>query len=78
MLSIETLILLSVPAVYLIVAVTTVFRTPKLDTDELDEDLEEEEEEGLLASTGRRFNATWQDITGRARKNDQRNYGSTD
>ena len=34
----------------------------------LDQDLEEEEEEGLLASTGRRFGATWQDITGRAKK----------
>lgn len=59
--------------VYLIVFITTLFRTPKLDTDQLDADLEEEEEEGLLASTGRRFNATWQDITGRAKKN----YGTT-
>ncbi|OCK93613.1 uncharacterized protein K441DRAFT_661564 [Cenococcum geophilum 1.58] len=58
--------------VYLIVFITTLFRTPKLDTDQLDADLEEEEEEGLLASTGRRFNATWQDITGRAK-----NYGTT-
>ena len=33
-----------------------------------DADLEEEEEEGLLASTGRRFGATWQDITGRVSK----------
>ena len=33
----------------------------------LDEDLREAEEEGLLASTGRRFGATWQDITGRAK-----------
>lgn len=61
------------PGVYLIVFITTLFRTPKLDTDQLDADLEEEEEEGLLASTGRRFNATWQDITGRAKKN----YGTT-
>ena len=38
-----------------------------MNTTQIDEDLEEEEEEGLLASTGRRFNATWQDITGRAR-----------
>jgi LMBR1 domain-containing protein 1 len=43
----------------------------------MDEDLEEEEEEGLLASTGRRFNATWQDITGRARKANPANYGTT-
>lgn len=34
----------------------------------LDQDAEEAEEEGLLASTGRRFGATWQDITGRAKK----------
>jgi len=59
--------------IYLIVFVTTLFRTPHLDTEQIDADLEEEEEEGLLASTGRRFNATWQDITGRAKKN----YGST-
>ena len=47
--------------------VTALFRTPKLDLAELDEDAEAEEEEGLLASTGRRFSATWQDITGRSR-----------
>ncbi len=34
----------------------------------MDQDAEEEEEESLLASTGRRFGATWQDITGRAKK----------
>lgn len=34
---------------------------------QLDQDAEEDEEEGLLASTGRRFGATWQDITGRAK-----------
>ncbi|KAJ4287262.1 hypothetical protein N0V90_012660 [Kalmusia sp. IMI 367209] len=60
--------------VYLIVFLTTLFKTPKLDQEQLDRDLEEEEEEGLLASTGRRFNATWQDITGRAK----RNYGTTE
>jgi LMBR1 domain-containing protein 1 len=32
----------------------------------MEQDAEEDEEEGLLASTGRRFGATWQDITGRA------------
>lgn len=51
---------------YLIVFVTCLFRSPKLDEAQLDEDAEEAEEEGLLANTGRRFNATWQDITGRA------------
>lgn len=59
---------------YLIVFVTTLFRTPKLDEEQMDADLEEAEEEGLLASTGRRFNATWQDIIGRGQK---RNYGTT-
>lgn len=62
-------------AVYLIVLITTLFRTPKLDMEQTDADLEEDEEEGLLGSTGRRFNATWRDITGRARK--MPNYGAT-
>ena len=39
-----------------------------MDQYQQDQDAEEEEEEGLLASTGRRFGATWQDITGRAKK----------
>jgi LMBR1 domain-containing protein 1 len=60
--------------VYIIVFVTTLFKTPKMDQDQVDRDLEEQEEEGLLASTGRRFGATWQDITGRAKNN---NYGAT-
>lgn len=55
-------------AVYLVIFITTLFRTPKLDQYMMDQDMEEEEEEGLLASTGRRFGATWQDITGRAKK----------
>jgi LMBR1 domain-containing protein 1 len=50
----------------LIVFVTSLLRSPKLDEAQLDEDAEEAEEEGLLANTGRRFNASWQDITGRA------------
>lgn len=53
---------------YLVVFLTTLFRAPKLDENTLDQDAEEEEEEGLLASTGRRFGATWQDITGRAKQ----------
>ena len=48
-----------------------------MNTDAVDEDLEEEEEEGLLTSTGRRFQATWQDVTGRAKKNNPRQYGAT-
>ncbi|KAF2674627.1 hypothetical protein BT63DRAFT_395144 [Microthyrium microscopicum] len=63
--------------VYLIVFLTTLFRTPKLDVEGLDADLEEEEEEGLLSSTGRRFNATWQDITGRSKQR-MAQYGATD
>ncbi|KAK0515849.1 hypothetical protein JMJ35_001883 [Cladonia borealis] len=55
-------------AVYLILFITSLVRTPKLNEYQLDQDAEEEEEEGLLASTGRRFGATWQDITGRAKK----------
>ncbi|RDL33100.1 Lmbr1 containing protein [Venustampulla echinocandica] len=53
-------------AVFLVVFVTALFRTPKLDLNEIDEDAEADEEEGLLASTGRRFGATWQDIRGQA------------
>jgi len=53
------------------------FRVPKLDEEILDEDLRQEEEEGLLASTGRRFGATWQDITGRARGVKRTDYGAT-
>jgi len=52
--------------VFLVVFVTTLFRTPRLNLSEIDEEAEADEEEGLLASTGRRFGATWQDITGRA------------
>ncbi|KAF1351151.1 hypothetical protein BDV97DRAFT_376708 [Delphinella strobiligena] len=51
--------------IFMIVFAVMLFRTPHLDEEQLDEDLREEEEEGLLASTGRRFGATWQDITGR-------------
>ncbi|ROV99406.1 hypothetical protein VSDG_03914 [Cytospora chrysosperma] len=53
--------------VFLIVFITSLFRAPKLDVAEIDEEAEADEEEGLLASTGRRFGATWQDITGRAK-----------
>lgn len=65
--------------VFLATAVTSLVRAPKLDTDELDEDLEEEEEEGLLSNTGRRLNAAWQDVTGRARRNNPGpgDYGTT-
>lgn len=55
-------------AVFLVVLVTSLFRTPKLNLGEIDEDAEADEEEGLLASTGRRFGATWQDIRGKTNK----------
>ncbi|KAK4105681.1 hypothetical protein N658DRAFT_492164 [Parathielavia hyrcaniae] len=55
-------------AVFLVVFLTSLFRTPRLNLSELDEEAEADEEEGLLASTGRRFGATWQDITGRAKR----------
>lgn len=61
-------------AVSLVVFITVLFRTPRLDEQQLDEDAEEAEEEGLLASTGRRFGATWEDLTGRVRQ--QPTYGS--
>lgn len=54
--------------IYLIVFLTTLFRTPKLDERQIDEDAEEAEEEGLLASTARRFNANWRDFTGRGNR----------
>lgn len=55
-------------AVFLLVFVTSLIRTPRLDLNEIDEEAQADEEEGLLASTSRRFGATWQDITGRARR----------
>nr|POE94810.1 putative lysosomal cobalamin transporter [Quercus suber] len=64
-------------AIFLIVFLVMLFRVPKLDEQQLDDDLREEEEEGLLASTGRRFGATWQDITGRARGVKRADYGAT-
>ncbi|KAF2764796.1 hypothetical protein EJ03DRAFT_301433 [Teratosphaeria nubilosa] len=62
--------------IFVIVFLVMLFRVPKLDEEELDEDLREEEEEGLLASTGRRFGASWQDITGRARGVKRADYGA--
>lgn len=53
-------------AIFLIVFVTSLFRVPRLNLSELDEEAEADEEEGLLASTRRRFGANWQDVTGRA------------
>ncbi|KAL1835758.1 hypothetical protein VTJ49DRAFT_6104 [Mycothermus thermophilus] len=64
-------------AVFLVVFVTSLFRAPRLDLAAIDEEAEvDEEEEGLLASTGRRFGATWGDISGRARQEDREGYGA--
>lgn len=63
--------------IFLIVFIVMLFRTPHLNEEQLDDDLREEEEEGLLASTGRRFQATWQDVTGQAKGVKRANYGAT-
>ncbi|KAF7187108.1 putative lysosomal cobalamin transporter [Pseudocercospora fuligena] len=62
--------------IFVIVFLVTLFRVPKLDEEQMDEDLREAEEEGLLASTGRRFGATWQDITGKPRGVKRSDYGA--
>ena len=68
--------------IFLLAFILLLFRTPKLSDPDDDEDAIEEEEEGLLASTGRRFGATWQDITGRVsqdgRKGQQSGRGMRD
>lgn len=63
--------------IFVIVFVVMLFRVPKLDEKDMDDDLREEEEEGLLASTGRRFGATWQDITGQVKGVKRADYGAT-
>ena len=62
--------------IFLVVFVVMLFRVPRLDEEQLDEDLRDAEEEGLLASTGRRFGATWQDITGQAKGVKRNDYGA--
>lgn len=63
--------------VFMVVFLTSLFRTPKLNLSELDEEAEVDEEEGLLASTGRRFGATWGDITGRTSRRGRAEEGRT-
>ncbi|KAK5128618.1 hypothetical protein LTR08_004047 [Meristemomyces frigidus] len=63
--------------IFMIVFIVMLFRVPKLDEEDMDDDLREAEEEGLLASTGRRFGATWQDITGQAKGVKRSSYGAT-
>ena len=62
--------------IFIIVFIVMLFRIPRMDEEQLDEDLRDEEEEGLLASTGRRFGATWQDITGQAKGVKRSDYGT--
>ncbi|CAN8101265.1 unnamed protein product [Discula destructiva] len=62
--------------VFLIVFVTSLFRAPKLNLAEIDEEAEADEEEGLLASTGRRFQATWQDVRGSTGRGSSNRNGS--
>ena len=50
---------------YLVFFIAFILRSPGLDERQLDEDTEEAEEEALLATTGRHFNANWQDISDR-------------
>jgi len=52
-------------SVFLVVLATALVRTPRVSIAEFDEDAEADEEESLLASTGRRFGATWQDVRGK-------------
>lgn len=62
--------------VFLVVFLTSLFRAPKLNLAEIDEEAEADEEEGLLASTGRRFRATWQDVRGQGSGQNGSEYGT--
>lgn len=70
-------------AIFLVVLVTAMFRTPRVNLAELDEDAEEDEEESLLAATGRRFAASWDDARNNngsnnsSSSNNNRNYGTS-
>jgi len=66
--------------VFLITLCTGLICTPRLGSrSEEDEAAEADEEESLLATTGRRFGSAWEDLTGRAAKANRRaeEYGST-
>ena len=63
-------------AVFLIVFITALFRSPKLNLSEIDAEAEADEEESLLASTGRRFGATWQDVRGKVGGDNSGNNGA--
>ncbi|KOS21578.1 putative lysosomal cobalamin transporter [Escovopsis weberi] len=53
---------------FLVVFITALLRIPRVNMAELDEIAEADEEESLLAATGRRFDATWQDVRGKPRR----------
>ncbi|KAJ2893794.1 uncharacterized protein MKZ38_008235 [Zalerion maritima] len=57
--------------VYLIVFVTGLIRTPKLALNDLDEEAEADEEESLLATTGRRYGAAVENVIGRPRNRER-------
>lgn len=61
--------------IFLIVLITAIIRTPRVNLAELDEEAEEEEEESLLAATGRRFQASWEDARNN-NNNNSRSYGT--
>ncbi|KAJ3472932.1 hypothetical protein NLG97_g10625 [Lecanicillium saksenae] len=63
-------------AIFLVVLVTAIFRTPRVSLAELDEDAEEDEEESLLAATGRRFAASWEDARNNNNNSNNRSYGT--
>ncbi|KAF4975162.1 hypothetical protein FZEAL_8017 [Fusarium zealandicum] len=52
-------------AVFLVVFITAILRAPRVNLSQMDEEAEADEEESLLASTGRRFGATWEDVRGK-------------
>jgi LMBR1 domain-containing protein 1 len=62
--------------VFIVVFVTILFRTPRLQLENLEADAQEDEEEGLLASTGRRLGASWEDATGRPSRYGAREAGT--
>ncbi|KYK58159.1 hypothetical protein DCS_05172 [Drechmeria coniospora] len=64
-------------AVFLVVLVAAIVRAPKASVGDMDEDAEADEEESLLASTGRRFGATWEDVRGKAPRKDMRRIGGS-
>ncbi|OTA06793.1 LMBR1 domain protein [Trichoderma parareesei] len=61
--------------IFLVVFVSALVRTPKVDLAEMDEFAEADEEESLLASTSRRMGATWQDVRGQPGRDSRNGNG---